>query len=562
MCLDSDRGIFVINILKKIIFTLIYDDKYDHIDSNMSDSNIGGRRKKNIKNHLFIIHGIINAVVKGDADPVDIQIYDIEKAFDALWLEDSMNDLIDTIPTEQQDDKMALLYEGNVDNLVAINTAVGQTDRVNIPRIVMQGGTWGPIKCSNSIDKIGKKCHETGKHFYLYKNRVRILPLGMVDDLLAVSKCGHQSVTLNTFLTTQCELKKLRFHVPDEKGKSKCHQMHIGKSSVICPDLKIHGHKMEKVLSDKYLGDILSYNGSNSSNLKDRIGKGIGKINEIVSILDTISFGHQYFRILILLREAMFINSILTNVDIWYGVKETEISELEDLDRNLLRRAFQCPMTTPKEACHLELGLLPIGCILKARRANYFHYLVNSEQDAMLFKFFQAMYENPSIDDWTEQAARDLKDLEIEEDFSYFKSVSKIKFKKIVKLKTKEFALDNLNEEKFKHSKMENLVYTNLEVQNYLISEELTLSQKRNIFLFRTRMADYADNYGGSSSQVIPCKVCSMHSDCQAHSMTCLETLKSITQKGNYSEIFTNKISKETAVMLHQITEARKNKLD
>ena len=83
----------------------------------------------------------------------------------------------------------------------------------------------------------------------------------MVDNLLAVSKCGHQSVALNTFLTTQCELKKLRFHVPDEKGKSKCHQMHIGKSSVICPDLKIHGHKMEKVLSDKYLGDILSYNG-------------------------------------------------------------------------------------------------------------------------------------------------------------------------------------------------------------------------------------------------------------------------------------------------------------
>ena len=108
----------------------------------MSDSNIGGRRKKNIKNHLFIIHGIINAVVKGDADPVDIQIYDIEKAFDALWLEDSMNDLIDTIPTEQQDDKMALLYEGNMDNLVAMNTAVGQTDRLNIPRIVMQGGTW------------------------------------------------------------------------------------------------------------------------------------------------------------------------------------------------------------------------------------------------------------------------------------------------------------------------------------------------------------------------------------------------------------------------------------
>ena len=110
-----------------------------------------------------------------------------------------MNDLIDTLPVDQQDDKLALLYEGNRNNEVAINTAVGQTDRVNIPLIVMQGGTWGPIQCSNSMDKIGKKCHESGNHIYLYKKRARILPLGMVDDLLSVSRCGHQSVATNTF---------------------------------------------------------------------------------------------------------------------------------------------------------------------------------------------------------------------------------------------------------------------------------------------------------------------------------------------------------------------------
>ena len=40
-----------------------------------------------------------------------------------------------------------------------------------------------------------------------------------------------------------------------------------------------------------------------------------------------------------------------------------------------------------------------------------------------------------------------------------------MKFKKIVKLKTKEHALDRLNEEKFKHSKMENLVFTSLEIK-------------------------------------------------------------------------------------------------
>jgi hypothetical protein len=103
---------------------------------------------------------------------------------------------------------------------VAVNTAVGQTDRVDIPCIVMQVGTWGPIQCSNAIDKIRKTCYERRQHLYLYKSRVNIFPLGMVDDVIGVSRCGHSSLELNTFITSHIELKKLRFHVPDEKGKT------------------------------------------------------------------------------------------------------------------------------------------------------------------------------------------------------------------------------------------------------------------------------------------------------------------------------------------------------
>ena len=92
---------------------------------------------------------------------------------------------------------------------VAINTAVGLTDHVDILLIVMQGGKWGPIQCSNSIDKIGKRCFGWGQHLYSYKKMVNILPLGMVDNLNGVSGCGHSSFALNTYLTTQAELEKL-----------------------------------------------------------------------------------------------------------------------------------------------------------------------------------------------------------------------------------------------------------------------------------------------------------------------------------------------------------------
>ena len=77
----------------------------------MSDSNVGAKRGRNIKDHLLIIHGIINSVLRGGEDCIDIQIYDIEKAFDAMWLEDSLNDIYDSLPEKKRNGEISLLYE-------------------------------------------------------------------------------------------------------------------------------------------------------------------------------------------------------------------------------------------------------------------------------------------------------------------------------------------------------------------------------------------------------------------------------------------------------------------
>ena len=109
---------------------------------------------------------------------------------------------------------------------------------------------------------------------------------------------------------------------------------------------------------------------------------------------------------------------------------------------------------------------------------------------------------------------------------------------------------------------MGELVFTELKIQNYLVSEELSLSQKQNIFAFRTRKSEFSENfrYGGP---FIPCKLCHLHVDSQNHAINCEEVRKSVKQKtGNYQEIFTHNISSETATMLEEIMKLRKNKLD
>ena len=49
--LNNDRGIFTCTVINSILQKLIYKDNYDTIDENMSDSNVGARKRKNIRNH-------------------------------------------------------------------------------------------------------------------------------------------------------------------------------------------------------------------------------------------------------------------------------------------------------------------------------------------------------------------------------------------------------------------------------------------------------------------------------------------------------------------------------
>ena len=110
---------------------------------------------------------------------------------------------------------------------MAVKTPIGTTEKINMPRIMMQGVSWGSMQCSNSIAKIGKRCEEERENLDTHKNLVKLPVPSMVDDMLAVSTCGHESLSTNTHINAQIELEKLRFHAPDAQGKTKCHNLHV-----------------------------------------------------------------------------------------------------------------------------------------------------------------------------------------------------------------------------------------------------------------------------------------------------------------------------------------------
>ena len=161
---------------------------------------------------------------------------------------------------------------------------------------------------------------------YIYKGYVKIPPLGMIDDLMAIAKCGVDSIYISAFINTQIELKNMKFHTIDKKGKSKCHWMHIGmvKCKMNCSAPKVHGHSMIEVEEDTYLGEIIQRDGKNTSNIRSRINRGIGNISQIINILKCVTFGQFKIQTGLLMRRSIFISSLLFQCEAWYDFEERE----------------------------------------------------------------------------------------------------------------------------------------------------------------------------------------------------------------------------------------------
>ena len=120
----------------------------------------------------------------------------------------------------------------------------------------------------------------------------------------------------------------------------KCHQIHVGNPEIKCPTLKAHQKDILKVKKDKYLGDTVSYDGKNENNMKVKAASGI------MNIIREICLGKFYFPTAFLLRQTIFLSTILLNSETWVNLTVSNVEELEKIDRILLKRIFEAPATT------------------------------------------------------------------------------------------------------------------------------------------------------------------------------------------------------------------------
>ena len=174
--------------------------------------------------------------------------------------------------------------------------------------------------------------------------------------------------------------------------------------------------------------DVLTADWANTENIKERADKGYGIVNEILSILSEIPLGPYRISVGLKLREAMLLNGILFNSEIWYNVKEEEVQKLSSVDEYLIQSVLGVPSKTPKEALFLESGCIPVKYLLKMRRLMYLHHILRRPRNELVWKFDDAQKCKISKGDWAQMVQDDLKELNLEYNDEEISQLSKHKF--------------------------------------------------------------------------------------------------------------------------------------
>ena len=465
----------------------------------------------------MIVYGIINDVIYGQAQPVDIQLFDISKCFDEMWHAETMNDIYDT---KVQDDKFAMIAKLDEKCSINVKTPCGDTGEFVLSELVLQGSVLGPIKCCVQIDTLGRDCLAQDKCLYKYKNIVSVPPLALIDDIVCINKCNADAIEANAIVNMKIESKKLRL------SQKKCAQIHVGKNNLDCDTfLKVHEDEMKKAQEGAYLGDILSYDGKPDKTIENRRQKGIGICSQITGLMNSVSLGFFFFNISFTLRNSMLVNGILTNAEVWNDVKMKQKETLESVDLMLLKKIFNAHSMTAKETFFLEAGVLPVRFIIAKRRLLYLWQIMHRKDDDLLKRVYQAQKVSKTKNGWAELIESDKKEFGIDFTDDEVSTMSENNFKTIVNTAVTERTLKYLNKIADGHSKSKILVKAKVEREKYLDDPRFSRSDAELLFCLRTRMLDFKVNFSNQYGDDISCRICHVHVECQEHILKC-EPLK------------------------------------
>ena len=163
-----------------------------------------------------------------------------------------------------------------------------------------------------------------------------------MDDIADPNNGYFEALKSNQTISSIQKRKRLTFSA--EKCKIlKSNSMENSNS------LFLTGIKLETDPQFRYLGDIFSNKGNNSSLCEDRAQKATGSSNEIISLCKESILGSTQISNMILLYCTVFVPRLIYNCESWSNLSSENYALLQKSQLTFLRRVMELPRSVPTD---------------------------------------------------------------------------------------------------------------------------------------------------------------------------------------------------------------------
>lgn len=317
------RGISLLSVVGKIYARIVSDRLRVLTDSVIMDEQGGFRASRGCVDQVFVVKQVIEKVIEKDKIAYAAFI-DLEKAYDSVSREKLWEALSDYGVRGKLLLAIQSLYE---DGWARVRVGGRESSRFEVKKGVRQGCPMSPWLFNIFIDRI---VTEARKHFYgsvqLTTGQMEVLLFA--DDLMLMAETEE---------ALQHNLQELN-DVLDKWGMKanwqKTKVMRIGRKQDVC-NVEVNGEAVEQVKDMKYLGVMISGDGSMDREVEQRIGmasKMIGAIGSTVLGRKELSKGTK-LRVV----NAMVIPTLTYGCEAW-ALQTKHKGRIQATQMRVLRR--------------------------------------------------------------------------------------------------------------------------------------------------------------------------------------------------------------------------------
>ena len=488
--LRNHRGITVSSAIGTIPEVILNKRYVKHM--KMTQAQAGGRANCSTYDHVFIARAMIAYGLK-TRKPIFITFFDVQKAFDHA----DVDDMFDAVWKSGVRGKIWRLGKKFQERLTAeVKTRFGNSRSILRECGGKQGGHLMATIFGLLMDSLADSLLKT-TDFGVWIREVYIPALLFVDDVMSISEGkDNQKKMLDKIADFAVQHKM-------EWGVDKCKVMQVGRGKNIAETWQLGDKIIESTSEYKYLGDIITRNGTNRRNLEEREKKVNQAVRGIKSCAQHEIMEKVQNQAILRLHETVVVPTLLYNAESWTLTKSDE-KLCEKVEIGALKSVLGLPKTFPSTALIYATGTLYASLRIDKKQLLYLHKILCRDDEHWTKHMLKVLDELDT--GWTKHIKLKLNEYGLECEFEAIKNMTKGQWRKEVvkatEAKQKERLESECKKENGEAKEKTRHVLEQIQAPSYQRKPSpvlrLNRGKARIILMARYKMLDCAANYSHS----------------------------------------------------------------